>query len=72
MHRNDRGPSWDPPFGYEALARALAGVGEEAAATEAYAKALELTAAIDDDDDRAVLETELAREPWFGLSFDSA
>ena len=59
--------AWDEPFGYEALARALAAIGKRAAAEQNRAKAVELTAAITDQEDREILERELAQEPWFGL-----
>ena len=59
--------AWDEPFGHEALARALAAIGERAAAEQHRAKAVELTAAITDPEDREILEGELAQEPWFGL-----
>ncbi len=58
---------WDLAFAHEALARALAGKGMTEDASGHRSTAIELTAAVADDDDRAVLEVELAREPWFGL-----
>jgi hypothetical protein len=60
--------AWDEPFGHEALARALAGLGDGSAAEKHRATAVELTAALTDAEDRAILEGELAREPWFGLT----
>ena len=59
---------WDEPFGHEALARALAGLGDRQSAERHRAKAVELTAALADPEDRQILEGELAREPWFGLA----
>ena len=60
------GTAADRAFAAEAMARALAATGS-AGAAEALAEARRLTAGIDDPDDRAVVEGELAREPWFGL-----
>lgn len=58
---------WDAPFAQEALARALAGTGEGSGAADALARCLELADAVADPGDRAVIDTELARPPWFGL-----
>lgn len=58
---------WDAPFGYEALARAYAGLGELGRAAEARATAIELTNNVAEDGDRGVLMEELERGPWFGL-----
>lgn len=58
---------WDRPFAHEALARALAATGDVAAGREHRALAVRLTAELADPEDRAVLEAELARAPWFGL-----
>ena len=58
---------WDLPFALEALARAQAGVGDVATARSTLERAVQATAQVTDDGDRAVLETELQREPWFGL-----
>lgn len=67
----ERNPSevadWDAPFGYEALARAYAGLGEQSRATEARETAIELTSNVAEDGDRGVLLEELERGPWFGL-----
>ena len=63
----DQASDWDAPFAHEALARALAGTGASAEAKEHLATAERLTAAIADAEDREVLETELAKAPWFGL-----
>lgn len=59
--------AWDEPFAREALARALAATGDRAAASEQRHLAEQQTAALEDADDRAVLEGELDRQPWFGL-----
>lgn len=58
---------WDAPFAHEALARALAATGDLAAGAEHRAVAERLTAALDDPEDRKILEGELRRAPWFGL-----
>jgi len=58
---------WDPPFAHEALARALAATGDPQGGSEHRARAVELTAALADAEDREILEVELAREPWYGL-----
>ena len=62
----DEMADWDEAFGSEALARALAAVGDPAAAQERD-RAIALTAAVASDGDRAVLEAELIGGPWFGL-----
>jgi hypothetical protein len=57
----------DPAFAAEALARALAATGSpEAAAALDHAR--RLTAGIEDAEDREIVEAELARGPWFGLT----
>ncbi len=58
---------WDAAFGQEALARALAATGDVSAGQRHRDLAVELTAAVAGDGDREVLESELQREPWFGL-----
>jgi hypothetical protein len=58
---------WDAPFGHEALARALAATGDREGGAAHRLRAVDLTAALVDPEDRAILEGELAREPWFGL-----
>jgi uncharacterized protein YdhG (YjbR/CyaY superfamily) len=59
---------WDEPFAREALARALAATGRTAAARAELERARELTTLVADDGDRKVLDEELAKEPWFGLT----
>jgi uncharacterized protein YdhG (YjbR/CyaY superfamily) len=59
---------WDEPFACEALARALAATGRTAAARAELERARELTTLVADDGDRKVLDEELAKEPWFGLT----
>ncbi len=59
---------WDAPFGHEALARAFAGLGQASQAATERGIAIELTAAIENEGDRQVLESELKNEPWFGLA----
>jgi hypothetical protein len=58
---------WDAPFGHEALARALAATGDREGGVAHRLRAVDLTAALVDPEDRTILEGELAREPWFGL-----
>lgn len=59
--------TWDEPFAREALARGLAATGKADAARAERTRAIELTAVLDDEEDRQILEAELAREPWFGI-----
>ncbi|RZU18359.1 hypothetical protein EV645_0551 [Kribbella rubisoli] len=59
---------WDEPFAREALARALAATGQTAAARAELEKARELTKLVAGEGDRKVLDEELAKEPWFGLT----
>jgi hypothetical protein len=58
---------WDAAFAHEALARALAAAGDRDAAISHLEVARTLTAGIEDEGDRAVLESEFNTEPWFGL-----
>jgi hypothetical protein len=58
---------WDLPFAHEALARALAGSGDLRGARAHFETAVELTADVSGDADRAIIEGELDRGPWFGL-----
>ena len=58
---------WDEPFAREALARGLAATGQPDAAGAERTRAVTLTAALEDEGDRQILEAELAREPWFGI-----
>jgi DNA-binding transcriptional MerR regulator len=51
---------WDLPFAYEALARAYALAGDETEMSRSLGQARSLGAAIADDDDRALLEGDLA------------
>ncbi|MER7249321.1 hypothetical protein [Kribbella sp. NPDC000426] len=66
-HREQMG-DWDEPFAREALARALAATGQTAAARAELEKARELTKLVANEGDRKVLDEELAKEPWFGLT----
>ncbi|MGW6279364.1 hypothetical protein [Kribbella sp. NPDC055071] len=59
---------WDEPFAREALARALAATGHPAAARAELDRARELTARVAGEGDRKVLQEELSKEPWFGLT----
>jgi DNA-binding transcriptional MerR regulator len=51
---------WDLPFAYEALARAHAVAGDSAETSRCVERARTLGAAIADEDDRRLLETDLA------------
>jgi uncharacterized protein YndB with AHSA1/START domain len=57
---------FDLAYAHESRARALAALGrlEEAAAERATAAAVPIV----DDEDRAIVEADLAAEPWFGLA----
>lgn len=59
---------WDAPFAHEALARALAATGDRAEGQRHRDRAGQLTAELAGDGDRELLESELQREPWFGLT----
>jgi DNA-binding transcriptional MerR regulator len=54
---------WDVPSSYEGMARALAVAGDRAAAEEWRARARAATAAIDDPEDRQIVEQDLATLP---------
>ncbi len=58
---------WDVAFAYEAIARALAGLGKRRDARKQRAIAHERGTAIIDEEDREAFLEEFAREPWFGL-----
>ena len=55
--------SWDVPSSYEAMARALAVAGDRGAAEEWRARARAAVAAIDDPEDRTIIEQDLATLP---------
>lgn len=58
---------FDAPLAHEALARALAAVGDRPGAEYHMKEARRLTADLPDPEDRAVLEQQLAAGPWFDL-----
>lgn len=58
---------WDRAFALEALARAEAAV-ELATAEATYDAAVTACAQIADPEDRAIVDAELRRAPWFGLA----
>lgn len=58
---------WDRAFAFEALARALAATGDLEEARSHLQRANEVVREVADPTDRAVVEAELARGPWFGL-----
>ena len=64
---HDAVEDWDYAFAHEAIARALAGLGERRDARRQRKVAAEKGAAIVDPEDRKVFLEEFAREPWFGL-----
>ncbi|MEV5963834.1 hypothetical protein AB0L70_18855 [Kribbella sp. NPDC051952] len=64
----DQMADWDEPFAREALGRALAATGSRDQALAERHRAEELTQQVAGDGDREVLLTELAKEPWFGLT----
>ncbi len=59
---------WDEPFAREALARALAATGSRDQALAELRRAEDLTKRVAEEDDRKVLEDELAKGPWFGMT----
>ncbi|MEV6416936.1 hypothetical protein [Kribbella sp. NPDC051718] len=59
---------WDEPFAREALARSLAATSSPDAARTELARATELTALVANPGDQEVLQRELAKQPWFGLT----
>lgn len=61
---------WDLAFALEATARAYAASGDHRAASATIARARQAAAAISDPEDRQIVESELEREPWFGLPRD--
>ena len=61
---------WDQGFAHEAMARALAMAGETDRARVELGEAERLCALIAEDEERVIVEGELAREPWFGLKTD--
>ncbi len=58
---------WDRAFALEALSRAKAAAGDMDGARATRALAEEACAAVSDPEDRAIVEEELQRPPWFGL-----
>lgn len=59
---------WDFGFAHEALARALAASGQTEEGLEHYKEAIRIAAAVKDQEDREVLEAEIKRGEWFGLT----
>ncbi|MEU4198114.1 hypothetical protein AB0E69_39895 [Kribbella sp. NPDC026611] len=64
----DQMADWDEPFAREALARALAATGQPSAARAELAIARTLAEQVAGEGDRKVLDEELGKEPWFGLT----
>ena len=63
----DLAEDWDHAFAHEAMARALAMAGETDRARSERLEAERLCALIAEEEERVIVEGELAREPWFGL-----
>lgn len=63
----DLAEDWDRALAAEALARGLAAIGQPEAGPQRV-EAERLCALIAEDGERQVVEEELARGPWFGLS----
>ncbi len=59
---------WDYAFALEALARGLAATGDRDGAVAEIERASLLAAGLSDPEDREIVENELRREPWFGVS----
>jgi hypothetical protein len=59
---------FDRAYAFEALARASAAAGDTAKAAGYREQAMLLGAQIEDPEDREIFESDLATEPWFGLS----
>jgi hypothetical protein len=64
----DEMEDWDLAFALEALARAQAATGDTAAARSTLDRGRQITAAVVDPDDRAVVEAQFDAGPWFGLT----
>jgi hypothetical protein len=58
---------WDAPLAHEAVARALAAVGDKPGAEYHMSEAQRLTALVEDPEDREVLDLQLKQGPWFDL-----
>lgn len=63
----DLAEDWDHAFAHEAMARALAMAGDVDRGRSERLEAERLCALIAEDEERVIVEAELAREPWFGL-----
>lgn len=61
----DEAADFDQAYAYECRSRALACLGRRQEALEAFRRASAV--AIADDQDRAIVEGDLASEPWFGI-----
>ncbi|MCB0966429.1 MAG: SRPBCC domain-containing protein [Ilumatobacter sp.] len=66
----DDAADFDHAYVYEARARALACLGRHDEAREAYRRARRVPIA--DEQDRAIIDSDLSAGPWFGLEFDTA
>lgn len=61
----DAAADFDQAYAYEALARALACLGRLDEAHEHYRRAVAVE--VHDEQDRSIVEADLAAEPWYGL-----
>ena len=61
----DDASDFDHAYVFESQARALASLGRLDEAGEAYQRAAAVQIA--DDQDRAIVKSDLAAEPWYGL-----
>ncbi|MEX2625193.1 MAG: hypothetical protein WD651_15865 [Acidimicrobiia bacterium] len=59
---------WDFGFAHEALARALAANGDIDKGREHLEKAQRIAATVKDGEDREILEAEIGKGEWFGLT----
>ena len=58
---------FDHVYALEATARALAALGQRAAAADTRQRPRDAARQVADDEDRAIVEADLAAPPWFGL-----
>ena len=63
----DLAEDFDYAFAYEALARALAANGRIEEGRKALEEARARAEMIAEEEDRQIVDSELARGPWFGL-----
>jgi hypothetical protein len=61
---------FDRAYAFEAMARALAATGDHMQARAYLDQARTVAESVTDPEDRAILDGDLAAEPWFGLPGD--